>query len=892
LEVTQSLAVSPVWRLAASALLCGAFLVSGAAALIFENLWFHQAQLVFGSSVWASSLVLSGFMAGMALGSAIAARWGERMRSPVRAFVLLELVVGVSGGFLVVGLPGLTPLLAAASVQLESMPLALNLLRFVAAFALMLVPSTAMGMTLPLLARGMRAWDANFGRVLGLLYGWNTLGALLGVLSCELFLVERLGVRQSALAAVGCNLAAAVLGWLAASSGAAGEGTPLVAATRYPWRGARWLIAGFGSGFAMLALEVVWLRALTLFLNDTPLAFALVLGGVLAGIALGSLAAAFWSGSAERASSNAGFVAIAAALAGVISYRSYAHLLEQYFRPDQGVGTILALAWPMVVPTAIASGALFALLGSGLQHALRGDAVAVGRLAFLNMLGGGLGSLLAGFVLLPVLGMERSLFVLFALFAAIGVMLLVREPLPTITRVAAAAVAVISLALFPWGEMRSKYLAASAARFMRPDDRMVSVRESVTGTLVHVEHRLNGLSVFDHLSTNAYAMTANDFAARRYMNLFAYLPQALHPKLERALLVGYGIGNTAAAIAADPKLKQLDIADISREPRVRVHLEDGRQLLAGPGPGYDLITGEPPPPVIAGVVNLYTREYFLRVRSRLNEGGMATHWLPLMNISASAAKSIIRGFCDAFPDCSLWHGSVRNFMLFGTRNATQTASYEHIIGPWNNAETRSERVRVGIEQPEQLGPLFIGDAPYLKALTRDTHALVDDLPRLIQAPGSREERDAMIWEWRDTQKARERFLASPLIQKLFPTQLRERSARQFENQRLLNDLLFPEQTPARQTQVLHQVLHGTRLRLPVLLMLNSDPDVQARLALQPEVVQAKPEWQQHRLAALLAERDYVGALAVLRNMPKERVPLPELQEYVEFVVERGGTPPR
>jgi spermidine synthase len=910
LEATHSLAVSPVWRLAASALLCGAFLISGAAALIFENLWFHQAELAFGNSVWASSLVLSGFMAGMALGSAIAARWGERLRAPVRAFVLLELVVGLGGGLLVVALPWLTPLLAAASVRLENAPFALNLLRFIAAFALMLVPSTAMGMTLPLLARGMRAWDANFGRILGLLYGWNTLGALLGVLSSELFLVERLGVRQSALAALGCNLAAAVLGWLAASSGAAGEGTPLMAATQYPWRGARWLVAGFASGFAMLALEVVWLRALTLFLNDTPLAFALVLAGVLAGIALGSLAAALWSVSADRASSHAGFVAIAAGLLGVITYRSYSHLLEQYFRPDQGVGTIVALAWPLVVPTAMASGALFALLGAGLQHALRGDAVAVGRLAFVNMLGGGLGSLLAGFVLLPALGMERSLFALFSLYALIGVLLVLREPLPPITRIAAAAVAVIGLALFPWGEMRTKYLAASAARFMRPDDRMVSVRETATGTLVHVEHRLNGLTLFDHLATNAYAMTANDFAARRYMKLFAYLPQALHPKIERALLVGYGIGNTAAAILEDPHVQRLDVADISREilaisremragpaqnplddPRVRVHVEDGRQLLSGPGPKYDLITGEPPPPVIAGVVNLYTREYFLRVRARLNEGGMTTHWLPLMNISASAAKSIVRGFCDAFPDCSLWHGSVRNFMLFGTRNAVQTASYDSSVAPFHRAQTRSERLQIGLEQPEQLGALFIGDAPYLKALTRDTHALTDDRPRLIQAPGTREERDALIWEWRDTQKARERFLASASIQKLYPSELRERSARQFENQRLLDDLLFPEQTAARQTQVLHQVLQGTHLRLPVLLLLNSDPDIQAKLAAQPEAVQAEPKWQQHRLAGLLADRDFLGALGVLRNMPKERVPLPELREYVEFVVERGGGSP-
>ena len=497
-----------------------------------------------------------------------------------------------------------------------------------------------------------------------------------------------------------------------------------------------------------------------------------------------------------------------------------------------------------------------------------------------------------------------------AVFAIVGLALVFSEGGPQPVRIGAAAVVLIGLALFPWGEMRTKYMSASASRFMRPDDRVVSVHEGVTGTLVHVAHRLHGLTLFDHLATNAYAMTANDFAARRYMKLFVYLPSMLHPKLERALIVGYGIGNTAAALTADPRIKHIDVADISREilgmstqmkagpprnplsdARVRVHLEDGRQLLAGPGPKYDLITGEPPPPVIAGVVNLYTREYFELVRARLAEGGMTTHWLPLMNISAPAAKSIIRGFCDAFPDCSLWHASARNVMLFGTRNAAPASEATRELRLWDDAETRLELQRVGLDQPESIGTNFIGDASYLQELTRDTPPLTDDQPRLIQAPGPREDRDALLWEWRDTKKARDRFLASPMIAKLFPGDLVTRTARQYENQRLINDLLFPEKTPVRQTQVLHQVLMGTRLKLPVLMILNSDPDVQRELAKVPEDVRNRPEWRTHRAAGLLAERDFAGALAVVKAIPKEQRALPDLQEYLEFVVQRlGGRP--
>jgi hypothetical protein len=194
---------------------------------------------------------------------------------------------------------------------------------------------------------------------------------------------------------------------------------------------------------------------------------------------------------------------------------------------------------------------------------------------------------------------------------------------------------------------------------------------------------------------------------------------------------------------------------------------------------------------------------------------------------------------------------------------------------------------LGFEIPEQLGALFIGDASYLAELTRGQPPLSDDRPKRIQITAPREERDALLWQWRDTPKARERFSASPLIARLWPSELRAPTERQFENQRLLNDLLFPDKTPVRQMQVLHQVLHSTRLQLPVLLLLNSDPDIQRMLAVAPESERARSEWQLDRLAGTLAERDFAAALPLVRSIPPERLPFPDLAQYVEYVVRRG-----
>lgn len=894
----------------ASSLVCCAFFASGAAALVFETLWFRQAALAFGSSVWASSLVLAGFMVGMAIGSGVAARIGERLRAPIRVFIALELCVAVSGGLLVYSLPRLSPALAALSATLSGQPVGLQLVRFVAALALLIVPSAAMGMTLPLLARGVCAWEPNFGRALGLLYGLNTAGAVLGAVMTETVLVERFGVRQSALAAAGCNVLAALLAALVAGRADRASRAPRAEVVASDGReglaaALPWLAAGFGSGFALLGLEVVWLRCLTLFLNDTPLAFALVLVAVLAAIALGSLAAALGASVYPRIAGWAGYVALGAGLIGIASYAGYGQALQRFYQPDQDAATVLALAAPLCGPTAFASGALFTLIGMGLRQT-SSEVRAVGRLALFNMLGGGLGSLAAGFVLLPWLGMERALFALLALYGVIGLWLLLRTQ-PRRLLLTAALVYVIGLSLFPFGDMQSRYLTASTSRWMMGGKaELASVRESVSGTLVHLVHERNGLPMFDQLATNAYSMTVNDFAARRYMKLFAYLPAALHPKLERALIVGYGIGSTAAALTADPRLRRIDVVDISRDtldisrelrthegppplddPRVRVHIEDGRHFLAGQDQSYDLITGEPPPPIIAGVVDLYTEEYFRLIRARLLPGGMATHWLPMMNISPQAAKAIIAAFCNAFEDCTLWHGSARNFMLMGTHAARGPVSAEQFGRLWNDPGQANEARRLGLEVPQQLGALFIGDSTYLRELTRDTPALTDEFPRRIHVGAPLDERDKLIWQWRNTRMARERFTNSDWVKRLWPADLQALSGKQFENQRLINDLLFPDKTPVRQIDVLHQVALGTPLQFPVLLLVHGNPDAQVALARASPEERARPEWRLQVAAGYLAARDFEAALPVLRQLPEKSLPLPELLEWAEAMVIRG-----
>jgi spermidine synthase len=277
-------------------LLCAIFFTSGASALIFETLWFHQAGLAFGNSVWASSLVLSGFMGGLALGNALAARYGDRLGNPVRVYAMVELAIALSGVGLVFLLPVFGAALAPWFRPLMEQPWILNPLRLFIAFLLLLIPSAAMGVTLPLLTKALIAADSNFGRVLGRLYGWNTLGAVMGAVIGEMYLIGALGIHGTAFTAGALNImAAAVAAWVSTQSPYPSPAAVDLTRRTLHWNtGARWLAAAFLSGFCLLALEVVWFRFLLLFVKGHTVAFALMLGVVLAGIALGGLAASQW----------------------------------------------------------------------------------------------------------------------------------------------------------------------------------------------------------------------------------------------------------------------------------------------------------------------------------------------------------------------------------------------------------------------------------------------------------------------------------------------------------------------------------------------------------------------------------------------------------------------
>jgi spermidine synthase len=872
-------------------LLCGVLFLSGCSALIFESVWFYLCGLVFGNSVWASGAVLSSFMGGLALGNGLASGYGTAVRRCLTAYAVIEVVIGITGVGLTLLLPGLTELLAPLFRPFLEVPVVINPLRFGIAFVLLLIPTTAMGMTLPLLVKGVMRWEPDFGSALGRLYGWNTLGAVGGALAVEMILVERFGIRGAAFVALVLNLtAAAAAGWLSRQTAEdAGVATtpmaiPESVRPRLSFSAKRILLAASLSGASLLALEVVWFRFLSMFVVTGTLAFALMLSVVLIGIGTGGLAASRWLKSRPEAVRHLSLIAVAAGGFLILTYWAFRIGSGNYERAATW-SSMVFFALRLFFPVSLLSGILFTLQGAAIREEIIDETRSVGWLTLANTVGSMLGALGAGFVLLPVLGMEKSFFVLALAYGSVALLAAPKRFAFRRGFFIAGGAYLACVLLFPFGLMRSVYLPMTVRMFQSDGSEIETIREGRTETSLYLRKDFLGNRLYYRLVTDGFSMTANSSLAQRYMSLYAYWPAAVRTDLKKALIIGFGVGVTTTAATDIRSLESIDLVEISRDalelsstiyppethplrdPRVKVHIEDGRYFLQTTPTRYDLITGEPPPPRRPGVVNLYTREYFQLILDHLNEGGITTYWLPILDLSAEDTKAIIRAFCDVFQDCSMWNGTSADWMLVGTRGqAGGPPTEEHFTRQWRDPVLGPKLRAIGFESPEQFGSLFMGDADYLKELVADTLPLEDNYPKLLRPVYTNlgNERFEFYKQVLRVQRPKAAFVNSNVARHYWPESMRDKALPYFDVQGLINviqlegDTLY---TPQRYLRAAHYVLTETSLRTAALWFLGTNSLYESALHRAVDDGSGLIEYATGLVA--IADRDYNRAAVYL-----------------------------
>jgi predicted membrane-bound spermidine synthase len=769
------------------------FFLSGASSLLLETLWFRLCGLVFGNSAWASAIVLGSFMTGLAIGNALSVRFGRSGRNPLRTYATLEFTIAGSGLLLVLFLPALSsvfaPLFRAAADTAF-----MNPARLILAFVLLLIPSTMMGATLPTMVSALSKSDANFGRVLGLLYGCNTLGAVFGSLIGEIVLIRVIGIRGTGFvaAAASCTAAIAALFCRRLLPPSSEEGQRQAAALHRPWR---LLAAAFLCGFCVLALEVIWFRFVILYLMSTSATFAVMLAVVLAGISLGAFAASVIFQRMPDADKYTPVVAAVSVIAVVLSYMG--------FVPDGRGHLLIAVvidALRLMLPVSVLSGFLFTAIGRAVQREVGDEVGAASMTTLANTIGAAIGPAAAGFLFIPSMGVERAFF-LVAVAYAITALLTVRKDAPRTPLAIAGAIAAGALAMFPFGLYLREYVPLGMKNYQ--GGHLIALREGPTETAAYLQYNYAGEPYMHRLTTDGYSMSGTSFPSRRYMSAFVYLPLALRPEAKSALLISYGVGVTAKALQEAQQLTSIDVVDISRnimemgsivwpgksnplaDPRVHPHVEDGRFYLLSSSRKFDLITAEPPPPKRAGVVNLYTREHFQLIHDHLNEGGIASYWLPVYQLTERDSKGIIRAFCDAFSDCSLWTGAGAEWILLGTRGGAPP-TVEGFSRQWNVEPSRRQLQRIGIESPQQLAATFLLDAPMLHRFAGTTPPVTDNYP-LRLTPEPAEGTPAYVELVMNA--APLAFGASDYVRRTIPAEMRAEARRYFAVERLMDRAL-------------------------------------------------------------------------------------------------------
>ena len=879
------------------AILSGTLFLSGIGALIFETLWLRLSGLAFGNSVWAAALILSSFMAGLALGNAIAASSRMRRWRPLYFYAALEVAVACSGCTIVFALPLLGSWMRPVWQVLWGHHSMLLGLRFVLSFLILLVPTTAMGLTLPVLMEDAVLRRTNFGRAIGLLYGWNTLGAVAGAVLGEAYLIETFGLRGTGLAAGLASCIAALTALVVARSNA--ETAPLVPDSiiplrlqinyRPPWR---LLFASLGTGAILLCLEVVWFRFLHLYVASSSTAFAVMLAAVLAGIGLGSVA---WGVIHRRSARTDHLLPVFLLLAAITTLLSY------LFFPGKAVQTragsfdvawwnIGLLSLALMFPVAFLSGILFPSIVASVQASVGDRMNSIGLTTLFNTTGAAAGPLLAGFALLPTIGFQWSLIFCSVGYALIGILVSKRSSWSFrravgLIIIGLSTVLILILAIFPYHRDQAHF--AHASRPYEMDDygrslaRPIKKVEGISDTLQLLRRDLFGEPYYYRLLTNAFSMSATNPHSQRYMRLFGYIPLAFRPESTDVLLICYGCGVTADAFVRESHLKRIDVVDISKEvfdladfysdinysnplrdPRVTAFVQDGRFFLQASPRQYDIISGEPPPPKVAGSVNLYTEEFFSLMRSRLKEGGIATFWLPINQLKVAETKAILRAFHNAFSNASVWASADQEWIMMGIKGPGRGVREDEMRRLWSDAATGADLMRIGVEVPQQLAALFLMDSEEIDRITRDIAPLTDFYPkRLSDAPWDEQAVQRFAWPYMEAAAAVHRFLWSPLINRIWPETL-NKSLHSFfavRESRYLSELMG-----SNKLAELDLYLRGSRLRTPVLEVLRSDEfrlSIAERVALNSESPPA--ETVSDLVAGALASRHVSEAIRLL-----------------------------
>ncbi len=745
------------------------FLFSGATSLVYEVIWLRQLILIFGSTQFATSTILSTFMAGLALGAFIAGRWLGRTRMrPLRVYGLLEMGIGIYALCVPFLFDQLSPIYRALwQAGASESFIALSLAKFAGIAIVLLPPTVLMGASLPVLSRQVADDPDRIGGKVGFLYAVNTFGAVMGVFVSGFIAIPGIGVQKTL--------------WLTALANGVLGITAITLAKRFEPVSARAAVASAGgpapakirlallvfaiSGFGALVLEVAWTRVLALVMGSSVYAFSLMLLAFLIGLALGST---YFSRYLRRRPQTdpAHLLCLLLAAAGVLAYAT-AFLFqwlprlfaEIYFSLNPGPNGwfIVQLLFGLMImfPATFALGGIFPAVVQIHARSLEKVASSVGTVYASNTVGTIVGAGLAGFVLIPQLGVMPTVIAIAALEMLLGATVALAVLPGSARRRAALALpmalaALIGLTIRPGWDTHimnsGVYMNLHGVTSEQGWEHFKAMLDPEDNVILYAEEGLTA-SVFvadqpaydnRYLSVNG-KIEASTRADLETQLMCAHLPLLLHENPDDVMVIGLASGITVGAVSTHP-VEKIRVVEIERamedaarlfadanynvldDPRLELSFNDARNELEFSPRTYDVIISEPSNPWMTVASNLFTEDFFRMARTRVRPGGVFSQWIQNYYLPAEDLRSIISAFRASFPEVLLFETfDGVDLLLMGSQEPLKL-NLEKLEGGMRELKVRMDMARVGVKSPLDIVAL-------LRLNSAEVATLVEDAPR-------------------------------------------------------------------------------------------------------------------------------------------------------------------
>lgn len=742
------------------------YFCSGVCSLIDEVVWVRLLKLTLGNTVYASSIVVSVFMAGLALGALVMSRYADRVRKPLRLYALLELIAAISA----LSLPWILQFADGGYrwffVKYQPSPTGLLLVQVIVSAAVLLVPTMVMGSTLPLLGRYVTALQDRVGSLVGRLYALNMLGATLGCFLAGFVLIRIAGVMGALYIAAGINMLVAFGGWVLScfydvSSRPAMEVTTVqrqTVAAEHAARGRIYvlMLAFFLSGLISIGYELIWMRSIVFLLSGYTYVFSAVLTIYLLGNVTGAWIGTRLSKRLKNPAQGFGVSLTCLGVVGIfyINWLSMWHLKAVPFVSSVAflnISVVRAMFWPLFQSTflfflpAVTMGIGFPLAlqaWSNYQHKV---GQTTGTVYGANTIGAVLGGVVTGFLLIPLMGTQLSIVVLGLMGVWLGlIMVQMFKPRVTINQ-RVVYLAIAAGLTFVAIKIPSSLFERQLVQIK--GTKLLAVKEGIT-TTASVHEGSNGTLI---LATSGIPVAGDGDYLRPVQKMLGHLGILVNENITRILSVGFGSGETTACMSLH-NLKCIDGLEISPElvelslkffphinlgerldEKVNIVYMDAKNYLHLNQKRYDLIVNDCiDPKRVAENASLYTKEYFQSALDHLNPGGIFVTYLPFVSIPTSCVDSILGTFAEVFPYVTIWFPvtapSGHIYLYLAGSGEPQLFSPRHIDNKLSPKSIRESVTYINFWDSQYVLSCYIADQDDLKRYLSEFHLNSDYRP--------------------------------------------------------------------------------------------------------------------------------------------------------------------